>query len=107
MVEYKKQNNGVVRDAIIKLKCASSYDIRTLQLEICNVIQCYNPEMLGGVKDIPFYWLLRLLEDTLPTEDEYQILQEFQELKEDTTLADLQEWFKRNKEKLQSEENRI
>ncbi len=102
MVRYEKEKEcGVMTKAIITMPTTSAYDIRCLQAEICDVIRSYNPEMLGGVRDTPYYWLLTLLEATLPTEDECLILEHIRNINADSSPKDLQEWFNKNKKTLQ------
>lgn len=102
MVRYEKEKEcGVMTRAIITMPTTSAYDIRCLQAEICDVIRCYNVELLGGVRNTPYYWLLHLLEATLPTEDECIILEHIRNINADSSPKDLQKWLDSNKKALQ------
>lgn len=98
MVRYEKDRDSeVMTNAIITMPTTSAYNIRCMQLEICDVIKEYNPEFLCGVKGTPYYWLLTLLEATLPTEEEYMVLENIRKINAESSPEDLQKWLDLNK----------
>lgn len=55
-------------------------DLRALQRDIINAIQCYNYSDFGNSDGCPFLMLLELLTATLPTYEDMKHITEFKEL---------------------------
>ena len=68
-------------------------NLRGLQEEIINLIQCYNYEGYPAMKN-PFYETMRLLESTLPNYWELRLINTFRELQgQILTDQEKADWF--------------